>query len=201
MAPLRVYNPDITRNNKIAKGRKIMKNTYKFSPAREGETNIFGSSRPGYSDLEVMDWIKFMRGQNITKICCLLTDSQLNNYSQNLLHRYQQEFGIDNIFWAPVEDFTLSKPDNLKNQILPFLKEAEKLGEKVLVHCSGGIGRTGHILAAWLVSGRGLSNQQAIEAVKKTGRNPYEFAIATVFKGKNPVKAAKELDILLDYCR
>ncbi|MEH2433087.1 MAG: hypothetical protein V7K25_02320 [Nostoc sp.] len=71
----------------------------------------------------------------------------------------------------------------------------------VVVHCSGGIGRTGHILAAWLVSVRGLSNQAAINAVKKTGRNPYEAALVAVFRGRNPLTFVKELDMLLNDCR
>jgi protein-tyrosine phosphatase len=42
------------------------------------------------------------------------------------------------------------------------------------VHCSGGSGRTGHILAAWLVHHRGLSVDDALDAVISTGRNPWE---------------------------
>jgi hypothetical protein len=52
-----------------------------------------------------------------------------------------------------------------------------------------------------LVSVRGLSNKAAIAAVKKTGRNPYEAALAAVFRGKNPLKVVKELDLLLNDCR
>jgi hypothetical protein len=51
------------------------------------------------------------------------------------------------------------------------------------------------------VSGRGLSNKAAIAAVRKTGRNPYEAAIAGVLMGRNPWKAIYELNALLDACR
>lgn len=84
-----------------------------------------------------------------------------------------------------------------------------------MVHCSGGIGRTGHVLAAWLVSIRGFSNKDAlakltvrvafrrkgIAAVKRTGRNPYEAAIASMFTFKNPLKVVQELNVLLNNCR
>ena len=84
---------------------------------------------------------------------------------------------------------------------VPFLAAADQLGEKVVVHCSGGIGRTGQVLAAWLVSGRGLSNSAAIAATRRTGRNPYEAAIAALVKGRNPWKVVGELNALLDDCR
>lgn len=178
----------------------MMKKLYKFSAAQEGEFTVFGASRPGYSNKEVRDWIQFMKNQDIKKICCLLSESQLNRYS-NLLDTYQDKFGMTNICWTPIEDFHLADVDNLRKKILPFLTAADKQGDKVVVHCSGGIGRTGQVLAAWLVSGRGLSNPAAIASVIKAGRNPYEFAIAAIIKGKNPLKAMRELDELLDSCR
>ena len=58
----------------------------------------------------------------------------------------------------------------------------------------------GHVLAAWLVNGRGLPNSAAIAAVRKTGRNPYEAAIAAVIRGKNGLKAFG-VYTLLNNCR
>ncbi|MBC1220073.1 dual specificity protein phosphatase family protein [Nostoc sp. UCD121] len=173
---------------------------YKFAPAWENEQIVFGAARPGYTDKEVQNWIQFMKSQNIKRVCCLLPNQQLAYYS-NLLDSYKQEFGNQLVCWAPIVDFHLSDLETLTQKILPFLIEADKQNEKVVVHCSGGIGRTGHILAAWLVSVRGLSNQAAINAVKKTGRNPYESALAAVFIGRNPLKVVKELDLLLNDCR
>lgn len=42
------------------------------------------------------------------------------------------------------------------------------------MHCSGGSGRTGHILAAWLVYRNGISPKEAIRAIKSMGRDPQE---------------------------
>ena len=105
------------------------------------------------------------------------------------------EFG-----WAPIADFELVDRDILIDRILPFLASANSKGERVVIHFSGAIGRTGQVLAAWLVSGRGLSNKQAIAAVKKTGRNPYEAAIVACLKGRNPWLVVEELNALLDDC-
>lgn len=173
---------------------------YKFAAARENELIVFGASRPGYSNNEVHKWVEFMKHQGIQRVCCLLADNQLARYS-DLLGTYQQEFGNHQVCWAPIEDFHLSDLETLATKILPFLAQADRQAEKVVVHCSGGIGRTGHVLAAWLVSGRGLSNKAAIAAVKQTGRNPYEAAIAAAMRGGNPFRAIKDLNRLLDKCR
>ncbi|WP_445638216.1 Tyrosine specific protein phosphatases domain-containing protein [Nostoc sp. DSM 114161] len=173
---------------------------YKFAPACEKEQVVFGARRPGYTNQMVEDWIEFMKSQGIKRVCCLLPDEQLASYS-DLLGRYKQEFGSQLVCWAPIADFHLADLETLTHKIIPFLSEADKQNQKVVVHCSGGIGRTGHVLAAWLVSVRGLSNEAAIKAVKKTGRNPYEAAIAAVFKGKNPWKVVKDTNILLNNCR
>lgn len=173
---------------------------YKFAAAWEKESLVFGASRPGYSNKEIQDWIEFMKRQGIQRVCCLLADKQLARYG-NLLGIYQQEFGNQKVCWAPIEDFQLSDLETLTTKILPFLIAADQKAEKVVVHCSGGIGRTGHVLAAWLVSGRGLSNKEAIAAVRKTGRNPYEAAITSAIRGRNPLKAIADLNQLLDECR
>ena len=172
---------------------------YKFASASENEPIVFGSARSGYGHEQVTEWIEFMQNQDIQRVCCLLPESQLTRYS-NLLDLYRQTFGLDQVCWASIEDFHFADPEILIHQILPFLAIANQSHEKVVVHCSGGVGRTGHVLAAWLVAGRGLSHKAAIAAVEQTGKNPYEAVIAAPFKGRSPWKVAAELDRLLDEC-
>ena len=159
---------------------------YKFAPACDGEAIAFGSARPGYTDEKVAQWLNFMQMQNIQRVCCLLPESQLVPYHSNLIETYQQTFGSDRVCWSPIEDFQLSDLATLTEKILPFLRQADQQNEKALVHCGGGVGRTGHVLAAWLVHARGMTN---------------ETAIAAALKGRNPLKVVKNLEDLLNQCR
>ncbi len=171
---------------------------YKFTAAWEQENVIFGSAKPRHSDVEVNQWITFMRNQGIQRVCCLLSSSQVANYS-DLPMIYRQKFR--QVCWAPIEDFQLVNRETLVQHILPFLADADLFKEKTVVHCSGGVGRTGQISAAWLVYKWELANHEAIAAVKRTGRNPYEAAFMAPLKGRNPWKVVAELNLLLDACR
>ncbi len=173
---------------------------YKFAAASPKETIVFGSARPGYSSNQVNEWIEFMQSQDIKHVCCLLSQTQLDRYS-HLLGIYRQTFGSDRVCWSPIEDFQLADRQTLIQQILPFLAIADHQNKKVVVHCSGGIGRTGHVLAAWLVAERGFSNKTAITTVKQTGRNPYEAVSFALLKGRNPRKVIAQLNTLLNDCR
>ena len=169
---------------------------YKFAAASANESIVFGAARPGYAEEGVRQWIEFTIDRDIQRVCCLLTKQQLDRYD-NLLGNYRQAFGKEHVCWAPIEDFSLATPELLVDRILPFLAVADQQQEKVVVHCSGGIGRTGQILAAWLVAGRGLTFESAISAIRQTGRNPYEAVIAAPFKGRNPWRVAAKLKTLL----
>lgn len=129
-----------------------------------------------------------MQQQGVQQVVCLLPEKQLTYYADNLLEQYHRHFGQEHVCWAPIDDFKLVDPYVLTNRIVPFLLRAEQDQSRVVVHCSGGIGRTGHILAAWLVIKYGYANTQAIDAVRRMGRNARE--------SQDP-----HLDNILDTCR
>jgi protein-tyrosine phosphatase len=163
-----------------------------FGPAAEDEPTVFGASRPGYPlhrvpALLVDEWLDFMAGQGIRRVVCLLMPEQLLYYD-DLLGRYRAHFGGDRVGYAPIPDLFLADLSTFTEGILPFLVEADRCGERTVVHCSAGIGRTGHVLAAWLVAGRRYTNQEAIAAVARGGRDARESG--------DPA-----LDALLDACR
>jgi len=167
-------------------------NDFGFGPASKDEQIVFGSQKPDRNN--VQEWICFMKEKGIKRVCCLLSQHQLEFYNEDLLDTYRKEFGQNNVCWAPIEDFHLVDPVTLQKKILPFLADSDAKGERVVVHCSGGSGRTGHVLAAWLVFKHGISPEEAIKAVEETGRNPCE----AVYYG---YATKEELYTLLQQCQ
>lgn len=153
-------------------------NPFHFNAAQAGEPLIFGACRPGYAGdqverEEVKQWMDFMRAEKIVKVICLLNEDQLAYYD-DLLGDYRAVFGDANVLSAPIADYQLPSRELLHKSVLPFVHAAVQAGEKTVVHCSAGVGRTGVVLSACLVALRGLSPEQAIQAVRATRRDACE---------------------------
>ena len=156
--------------------------TYNFGPANAGEQIVYGAERPGFDfhsvgAQEVSRWISFMKHNGIVRVCCLLPRQQLDYYEVDLLEEYRHAFGPRNVCSAGIPDCHLCDAETLTGQILPFLRESDQQCEPVVVHCSGGSGRAGHILSAWLVHARAFSIDDALAQVKYPRRNPLEAII------------------------
>ena len=115
-----------------------------------------------------------MATSGIRRVCCLLPPEQLAYYRIDLLEEYRRSFDPSNVCSVAVEDYHLCEPGLIDKVVIPFLVASDGAAAPVVVHCSGGSGRTGHVLAAWLVRHRGLSVDEALAAVVATGRNPRE---------------------------
>ena len=69
-------------------------------------------------------------------------------------------------FYEPVKDFSAPSQDQI-HRVLKFIRSALYQGNPVAVCCGYGKGRTGTLLACYLVS-RGLTPEQAIERLGRT---------------------------------
>ncbi|MEO8377819.1 MAG: dual specificity protein phosphatase 23 [Candidatus Sumerlaeota bacterium] len=75
-----------------------------------------------------------------------------------------QESGIKYLH-LPIEDFNPPTMEQI-DQFVKFVEDVRAKGGAVMVHCFAGIGRTGTMLAAYLVK-EGLSGQEAIDRVRE----------------------------------
>jgi len=153
---------------------------HNFSPAAEDERIVFGACRPNHPrrappDSSVDDWVRYVQDRDVERVCCLLDETQLNEYD-NLLNTYVAGFGADRVAHAPIGDFSVVDRRTLHETILPFLDASKAASERVVVHCSAGSGRTGHVLALWLAHDRGCSIEDAVAEVRRMGRRPLEAA-------------------------
>ena len=156
---------------------------YNFGPAASDEELVYGARRPGYpstnpTETEVKSWLNHMEDHNIQRVCCLL-EEKLHLYD-DLLNQYEERFGSENVLSAPIVDRKFVGRETFHHQILPFLTESVREDQRVVVHCSAGSGRTGHILALWLAHERDYTLPEAIEgviSVENINRNPLEAAM------------------------
>jgi hypothetical protein len=155
-----------------------------FGPASRDEKLVFGAQRRGYPGKFVQkqvadDWIACIMVQGVLRIVCLLSDDELKYYptlSDGLLGLYAGAFGKDNVLWAPTADRQLPTGEAVRH-ILYFLYEETLKGEKVVVHCSAGLGRTGLVPAAWLVYHHNLTERKAVRTVEEQNRSPREAVL------------------------
>jgi len=153
---------------------------FRYAPASDTGGYIFGAERPGYGSKDVsraqLDaWLAFMDSRGIERVCCLLDQEQLEYYKHSpLLETYESKYGSSNVLHALIPDFELSEVSLLVEQILPFLNDSKSYRRNTVVHCAGGKGRTGHVLAAWLVHSEKRSPEEALATVELLFREPLE---------------------------
>lgn len=144
---------------------------YGFAPARPGSP-VHGAAAPRTGARDVADWVGYMKGRGVVRVCSLLPPRELAEFPQGLVPFYERAFGAANVLSAHLED-SLDIGDELFGRILPFLAASDA---PTVVHCRAGLVRTGVVLASWLAYRHGLSPERAIAAAERGGREPRSMA-------------------------
>lgn len=155
----------------------LVNDAHRFGPAAPTEEYVYGSCTPGWhsaidDETAVEEWLSCVQSSGIERVCYLLAGAS-EEVRDTAIGRYDEAFSPSNVCHAPTATGRLVDAQQLTETVLPFLRASVEADSPVVVHCLSGVGRTGQVLAAWLVAARSYSSQQAIETVRETGRDPY----------------------------
>ncbi|MFC1849807.1 isochorismatase family protein [candidate division CSSED10-310 bacterium] len=139
-----------------------------FLKTEQPELNNLGITiLPGRKDRErdLDEDILVLKQKGINTILSLITDDELIEYGvSDLSEKYtKQGLAYKNF---PVLDQSVPTIRNMK-KLIRWIREKLQKGEKVLVHCVGGLGRSGTIVACLLLE-YGYSWQDAVKIVRNS---------------------------------
>lgn len=129
----------------------------------------FDADAPKVTAAEVDEWADFMQKEfGAQRIVGLLTPSELETYEPGALERLSARFdrgGGGSGGWTNV-DVKGGGAEALR-KVLDAIDAGVSAGERVVVHCWGGGGRTGNALGGWLAArgGGGCDAEAAASAV------------------------------------
>ncbi len=113
---------------------------------------VAASARP-----MTLSQIKWIKEQGVDVIISLTESPLPRDWVEKLGLKY---------FHAPIEDHSCPDPETLKRIVEKIFDEISG-GRKILVHCAAGLGRTGTVLAAYLMVRDDLTPEDAIKAIRE----------------------------------
>ena len=141
---------------------------------------------PGRKDYkrDLREDLSSIKAQGIHKILCLVPMEELHYYGVScLLDTYRNE-GFD-IKHAPILDQKIPSIE-LMNDMIDWARKSMSEGHSVLVHCVGGLGRSG-MIAAVLLRSYGVSSEDALKLIRKNrSQRAIETAIQEEFVRRFP---------------
>ena len=121
---------------------------------------------PGYGSVRFEDF-RSIKEQGVSKTYCLQEEDELQYLNSETIKQREQslsELEIEFVH-SPIGDFRVPTPDQAKRLSKMIMNDVIG-GKSILIHCMGGLGRSGTIAACSLVH-YGLKPDEAINLVRK----------------------------------
>ncbi|MCD6598206.1 MAG: dual specificity protein phosphatase family protein, partial [Bacteroidales bacterium] len=121
---------------------------------------------PGRKDYSrsIDDDLQQLKKAGVNIIIPLITDDEFHQFGvDDLLEEYDESGFI--VHRLPIMDQLVSSEQEMR-KLVSFMDEQINAGKKIMVHCVGGLGRSGMATASFLKF-KGLSPDKAIEMVRK----------------------------------
>lgn len=116
-------------------------------------------------DRSLEEDLAVIQEEGVKAVLCLITENEFSQYGVPDLKTAYASAGFD-AQYLPIADQTTPALEPMQNT-LQWLDEHLQQGQKVLVHCAGGLGRSGLMAAAYLIVKRGLNANAAIDMVRE----------------------------------
>ncbi|MBL7899265.1 MAG: dual specificity protein phosphatase family protein [Crocinitomicaceae bacterium] len=120
------------------------------------------SPLPGRVDLE--EDMQTITANEITSVVTLVSNEELEKYKVPTLLEKYSEHNLQ-LLHSPIPDYGLPTPEQMKT-ILVWVHKKIKAKENVLIHCVGGLGRSGTVMAVYAKAYLGKTGQEAIDYVR-----------------------------------
>jgi len=120
---------------------------------------------PGYGSVRFDDF-RSIKEQGISKIYCLQEEDELVYLADETVEQRREilkEYGIE-LIHSPIGDFRIPTPEQALMLSESIMKDVNG-GKSILIHCMGGLGRSGTIAACALVH-YGLKPDDAVKIVR-----------------------------------
>lgn len=134
------------------------------------------------------DFLKRLLASGITAFVDLTEEDELTHY-KSLLPGLTSR----NISYQRFEIQDYSVPDlALMQKIVKHINDLLEAGQRVYLHCRGGIGRTGTVIGCWLCS-RGMSGNDALNELGKL------FSASNAAKYTRSPETDEQRQLILNY--
>ncbi|PJZ58733.1 dual specificity protein phosphatase family protein [Leptospira barantonii] len=152
----------------IQRSKTLRIDFLKTDPHDQNFSKIGLTILPGRKDRDrnLEEDIDTIQKEGITHILCLLTENEFLEYGVKDLKTQYEKHGLK-VYHCPVLDQTAP----LFDQAIPALEWMDKAiskNGKVLIHCVGGLGRSGTLAAAYTIWKEKLDAKEAISLVRES---------------------------------